>query len=349
MITIKMNIEEILQIAVSENASDVHIRAGNHPVMRIKDELVPQVTLPVLDHDDTMRLFKEVTDSSQQEIFDKNLELDFAYSIPTLSRFRVNAAIQRGSVTLTFRVVRTSIPTMEQLGLPDLCKEISLKRDGLIIITGPTGCGKSTTLAAMMEYVNENARRNVITIEDPIEYLHSDKKCMFSQREIGSDTHSFSNALKHALRQDPDVILVGEMRDLETMGIALSAAETGHLVMTTLHTPSASQAIDRFVDVFPPYQQQQVRIQLSSTIVSVIYQRLILRADGKGLVPAIEIMVGSPAVKNLIREGKTYQIPNVMQSGGSMGMCTIDQALMALMRNGTITRESYRSYANSFE
>lgn len=349
MITIKMNIEEILQIAVSENASDVHIRAGNHPVMRIKDELVPQVTLPVLDPDDTMRLLKEVTDSSQQEIFDKNLELDFAYSIPTLSRFRVNAAIQRGSVTLTFRVVRTSIPTMEQLGLPDLCKEISLKRDGLIIITGPTGCGKSTTLAAMMEYVNENARRNVITIEDPIEYLHSDKKCMFSQREIGSDTHSFSNALKHALRQDPDVILVGEMRDLETMGIALSAAETGHLVMTTLHTPSASQAIDRFVDVFPPYQQQQVRIQLSSTIVSVIYQRLILRADGKGLVPAIEIMVGSPAVKNLIREGKTYQIPNVMQSGGSMGMCTIDQALMALMRNGTITRESYRSYANSFE
>jgi len=225
------------------------------------------------------------------------------------------------------------------LGLPEVCKSLVLKSRGLVVVTGPAGCGKSTTLAAMMDYLNQQEKRKVITIEDPIEFVHQDGKCIFSQRELGDDTMSFANALKHVLRQDPNVILVGEMRDLETMAAALTAAETGHLVLTTLHTPSAAQAIDRFIDVFPPHHQHQVRIQLSTTLEGVLYQVLVPRSNGSGRVAAVEIMVATTAVRNLIREGKTYQLVNAIQMGSQYGMQTLDQALLALYRKGIISRE----------
>ena len=247
-----------------------------------------------------------------------------------IGRFRINICRQEGTIGLSCRPVRTEIPTIEELGLPPVCQELALKGSGLVIVTGPTGCGKSTTLAAMMNYLNHVTKRKIITIEDPVEYLHHDIKCFFSQREIGRDTRSFASALKHALRQDPDVILVGEMRDLETMAAVLTAAETGHLVLTTLHTPGAPQAIDRFIDVFPPYQQQQVRIQLASTLEGIIYQLLVPRADGSGRVPAVEVMIATPAIRNLIREGKTYQMMNAIQTGAHDGMQTLNQSLAEL-------------------
>jgi twitching motility protein PilT len=256
-----------------------------------------------------------------------------------IGRFRINVCQQGGTIGLACRPVRTQSPTIEELGLPAICIDLALKGSGLVIVTGPTGCGKSTTLAAMMNYLNHTVKRKIITIEDPVEFIHCDKKCVFSQRELGRDTMSFASALKHAMRQDPDVILVGEMRDLETMAAVLTAAETGHLIMTTLHTPGTPEAIDRFIDVFPPYQQQQVRIQLSTTLEGVIYQLLIPRSDGSGRVAALEVMLATPAIRNLIREGKTYQMMNAIQTGAQYGMQTLNQSLSALYRSRMILHE----------
>ncbi len=334
-----MHIDDLLRMTVTKDASDLHLKAGGVPVLRINGELVPQEQMTEMTSEDMKQVFEEVTTDEQRSFFIAELELDFAYQANGIGRFRVNAYLQGNTISLACRPVRTQIPRIEELGLPEVCKSLVLKHSGLIVVTGPTGCGKSTSLAAMMNYLNQEAKRKVVTIEDPIEFVHQDKNCIFSQRELGTDTRSFANALKHALRQDPDVMLVGEMRDLETMAAALTAAETGHLVLTTLHTPSAPQAIDRFIDVFPPHQQQQVRTQLSTTLEGVLYQTLVSRSDGSGRVAAVEMMLATAAIRNLIREGKTYQLMNAIQTGSQYGMQTLDQALLALCHNGVISRE----------
>jgi twitching motility protein PilT len=335
--TTNLNIQQILQVAVKKGASDTHLKAGVPPTYRIRRELTLEQDFPICTAEDTRRFLDEVTSKEQAQSFFKNLELDFSYEAPDIGRFRVNAYMQLGTIGMVFRWVQRNVPDMGKLGLPAICKELALRRDGLVILTGPTGCGKSTTLAAMLNYMNEKVKRNIITVEDPVEFLHHDGKCTFSQREVGIDTQSFASALKYVMRQDPDVILIGEMRDLETMAIALTAAETGHLVLTTLHTPSAFEAIDRFVDVFPPYQHTQVRMQLSTTLQGIIYQNLVPKADKSGVVAAVEVLIATPAIRNLIREGKTFQMSNFIQTGQSVGMQTLDQSLIELYRQKLIT------------
>jgi twitching motility protein PilT len=335
----KPTIQQILQQAVNHLVSDTHIKAGSPPTFRINRNLQEITDFGVITDEDARGFLADITSEEQLNIFYRERELDFSYEPLGIGRFRVNAYQQLGTVGMVFRWVRTEIPTLEKLGLPEICQDLALKRDGMVILTGPTGCGKSTTLAAMLNYMNEIVKRNVITIEDPVEFLHKDNNCTFSQREVGVDTHSFASALKHVLRQDPDVILIGEMRDPETMSIALTAAETGHLILTTLHTPSASEAIDRFVDAFPPYQHHQVRLQLSTTLVAILYQSLIPMADGEGVVPAVEILIATPAIRNLIREAKTYQMQNFMHTGQDVGMRTLDQALIDLHQRGLISHE----------
>jgi twitching motility protein PilT len=349
MVTSVTNIDDILRLAVNKDASDVHIKVGVPPTFRIHRELHLETSFPASTVEEAREFLHAITSEEQRQNFYRTKELDFAYSAPDVGRFRVNAYVQIGTVSLVFRWVRTNIPNMQQLGLPEVCRDLVCKRDGMVILTGPTGCGKSTTLAAMLDYLNTNLKRNIITIEDPIEFLHEDKKCVFSQREVGVDTHSFAEALKHVLRQDPDVILVGEMRDVETMSTALTAAETGHLILSTLHTPSSYGAIDRFVDAFPPHQHQQVRLQLSTTLRGVLYQVLIPQADGDGIVPAVEVLISTPAIQNLIRDGKTFQMPNFMHTGQDIGMLTLDQALIELHRSGKITTEEALSRIHSEE
>ena len=334
----RMNAATLLQLMVGTNASDLHLKTGSPPVLRVNGELRPQ-DLPVLSAVAVESILAEITNEEQRERFTGEKELDFSCTTEGIGRFRVNAALQRGSITLAFRLVKEQIPSLADLRLPDVCGRLALKPRGLVLVTGPTGCGKSTTLAAMIEHLNERERRHVISIEDPIEYIHANRLCIISQRELGPDTLSFNAALTHALRQDPDVILVGEMRDLATIAAALTAAETGHLVLTTLHTPSAPQTVDRIIDVFPPHQQQQVRVQLSLVLEAVLCQTLLPRADGSGRVAAIEIMVATSAIRNLIREGKTHQLPNVMQTGAQFGMRALDQDLAALCRDGVVTME----------
>jgi twitching motility protein PilT len=335
----RSTIKSILKMGIEKDASDVHLKVGVSPAFRIRRELIVETSLPVLTQEDLLEYLKAISSEEQQQQLFRTLELDFAYNAEDIGRFRVNGYFHLGSISLAFRWVRGKIPNIEGLGLPPICKDLVMKREGMVIVTGPTGSGKSTTLAAMLHYMNEREKRNVITIEDPVEFLHRDNKCTFSQREVGVDTQSFAAALKHVLRQDPDVILVGEMRDLETMGTALTAAETGHLVLTTLHTPSSYEAIDRFVDAFPPHQHTQIRLQLSTTLQGIIYQTLIPRADMTGLVPAVEVLIATPAIRNLIREGKTHQMPNFMHSGQAIGMQTVDQSLIELYNKGAITSE----------
>jgi len=334
-----ISIDDLLGLTIAKGASDLHLKAGGVPALRINGELVPQDGVPEVTPEQMRQVFEEMTTEEQRNSFNAELELDFAYQTSGFSRFRVNAYFQGGTISLACRPVRTQVPTIKELGLPEVCSSLTLKRSGLIVVTGPTGCGKSTTLAAMMDYLNQAQKRKIVTIEDPIEFVHQDKKCIFSQRELGRDTRSFANALKHALREDPDVILVGEMRDLETMATTLTAAETGHLVLTTLHSPGAPQAIDRFIDVFPPHQQQQVRTQLATTLEGVFYQVLVPRSDGSGRIAAVEVMLATSAIRNLIREGKTYQLMNTIQTGSQYGMQTLDQALLALYHKGIISRE----------
>ncbi len=343
----ELNAAALLRRMVERKASDLHLKADSAPVLRIDGELEPQ-DLPPLSAAAMSAILEEITDDEQRERFDEEKELDFAHLAPGgIGRFRVNAALQRGSVTLAFRLVREDIPSVEDLGLPAIAGSLALKRRGLVLVTGPTGCGKSTTLAAMIGHLNERERRHIVTIEDPIEYMHQNKRCLISQRELGPDTKSFADALKHALRQDPDVILVGEMRDLATIAAALTAAETGHLVLATLHTPNAPQTIDRIIDVFPPHQQQQVRAQLAMALEAVLCQTLVPRAGGAGRVPAMEIMVATSAIRSLIREGKTHQLLSVIQTGAQSGMCTLDQALAALYRAGVIGAEAALEHSQS--
>ncbi|MFA4836522.1 MAG: PilT/PilU family type 4a pilus ATPase, partial [Dehalococcoidia bacterium] len=284
------------------------------------------------------QLFEAISSEEQRGAFEQELGLDFAYAARGIGRFRVNAYLQGGTLSLVFLLIRTEIPTIEEFGLPAICKTLALKPNGLVVITGPTGSGKSTTLAAMMEYLNQNAKKKIITIEDPVEFVFQDKKCMFSQRELGRDARSFAVAVKQALRQNPDVIMVGEMRDLETIAATITAAETGHLVLATLHTPGAPQAVDRIIDVFPAYQQQQVRTQLSVTLEGVLYQNLVPMIGGSGRVVAMEVMMANVAIKRLIREGKTHQMLNAIQTGAEFGMQTLDQALFDLAQKKIISK-----------
>ena len=334
-----MNVKELLRLMSERGASDLHLRVPAPPMLRVDGELVASDGLPRMNPSDIEEVFRQITSESQRDRFYDELELDFAYSVPGLARFRVNVMLQRGTMSIAFRRIPFAIPTISEFGLPDVCKTLILKPRGLVLVTGPTGSGKSTTLAAMIDYLNELEARNVITIEDPVEFLHHNKKCLIAQRDLGDDTKSFANALKHALRHDPDVILVGEMRDLETISTAITAAETGHLVLGTLHTVDAVQTVDRIVDAFPPEHQHQIRLQLSQVIEAVLSQTLVPHASGKGRVGVFEILIANGAVRNLIRTNKTYELPSVLQLGNKAGMQTLNQALAHLVNTRVITVE----------
>jgi len=344
-----IQIEPLLQGMLERTASDLHLKVGRPPVLRIHGRLVPQQDWPVPDEQDMEALLDQLADERQKAAFAREWELDFAYEMEGVARFRVNVARQRGSVYITLRALPWRVPTLAELGLPQVCARLALRPQGLVLVTGPTGCGKSTTLAAMIEHVNRTTARRVITVEDPIEYVFEEKLSVITQREVGTDTRSFAAGLKYALRQDPDVIMVGEMRDLETIAATLTAAETGHLVLATLHTPSAPEAVDRIVDVFPSHQQAQVRTQLGMTLAGVIAQRLIPRADGSGRVAACEVLIGTPAVRNLIREAKTPQMVTAMQTGREHGMQTLNQALRDLYRGQLITLEEAYAHTTDAE
>ncbi|NLG79045.1 MAG: type IV pilus twitching motility protein PilT [Firmicutes bacterium] len=334
-----MSIEELLKVAVGNGASDLHITTGLPPVLRVVGSLRPVEGFTPLSPQDTEGLVLALMNDEHRRVFAEQGQVDFSYGLPGVGRFRVNAYRQRGTCGAAIRVIPHEIPTVAELGLPPIIETLARKSRGFIVVTGPTGSGKSTTLAAMVDLINSERSCHVMTIEDPIEYLHRHKKAMVNQREIGQDSASFALALRAALREDPDVILVGEMRDLETMSTAITAAETGHLVLATLHTGDAVQTIDRIIDVYPPYQQQQVRIQLAATLVAVISQQLVPRKDKPGRVPAVEVMVGTPAVRNLIREGKTHQLRSVIQTGARFGMQTMDQSLRQWVEQGVVSLE----------
>lgn len=337
--TSEVHIHELMELTGETLASDLHLKAGAPPVLRINGELVPQGQYGRLTPEDMERFFEQVTQPIHRERFAREKELDLSYGLKGVGRFRINVASQRGTLTIVMRRLSSVIPTIEELRLPEICKEFVMEPRGLVLVTGPTGSGKSTTLAAMINHLNTRDARRIVTIEDPIEYLFPDNRCFITQRELGEDTLSFAEALKHALRQDPDVILVGEMRDLETIAAAITAAETGHLVLSTLHTAGAALTVDRIVDVFPPHQQQQVRVQLANILVGVLSQTLLPTIDGKGRVPAVEVMVASPAIRALIREGKSHQIPGVIETSQRLGMQTLDQALLELYRSGLVALE----------
>jgi twitching motility protein PilT len=329
---------QILELVIEKGATDLHVKVPSPPVLRIDSALVPQEECPPFTAKDIEGIFEEITTEEQREAFSREQELDFAYSVPGLARFRVNVLRQRGTMSLAFRRVPSSVPSVDELGLPQVCKTLILKPRGLVLVTGPAGSGKSTTLAAMINHLNENATRSVITIEDPIEYLFQDKKCLIRQRDMGDDTRSFSAALVHALRHDPDVIVIGEMRDLETISTAITAAETGHLVLATLHTLDAAQSIDRIIDVFPPEQQRQMRLQLSQVIEAILSQTLLPRIGG-GRVAAFEVLLANNVIKRLIREEKIHEIGSSLEMGKLEGMHTLDQALAELVRSGVVAKE----------
>lgn len=335
-----MRINQLLQEAVEKGASDLHISAGLPPVLRLHGELVPMEGPPLQAHETAALAGQILTDELHRQAFHSKGEVDFAYSYPEVGRFRVNVYRQRGNTGLAMRVLQSKVPELGQLGMPEVVAQLARRQKGLILVTGPTGSGKSTTLAAMIRQINRERSCHILTLEDPIEYLHLHERSMINQREIGQDSAGFSAALRAALRQDPDVILVGEMRDLETIAIAITAAETGHLVLATLHTMDAPQTIDRVIDVFPPHQQQQIRVQLANTLIGVIAQRLLRRRGGVGRVAAVEVLVTNPAVRNLIREGKIYQVYSVMQTGARYGMQLMDEALRRLCESGAIDPET---------
>ncbi len=330
-----IQIDSLLKGMVQFDASDLHIKVGSPPGYRIAGSIQPLKNIPTMTAEGTLALSRQVLTSEQYEEFDRTGDYDCAYSIPGVARFRLNCMKQRGSVSLVFRKIPVEVPNIENLGLPPICKELAMKPRGLVLVTGPTGSGKSTTLAAMIDYRNANERGHILTMEDPVEFVHNDKMCYVNQREVGSDTETFASALKRALRQDPDVILVGEMRDLETISLGITAAETGHLVFGTLHTTGAIQTVDRIIDVFPPDQQQQVRVQLAETLRGVISQVLVPKKGG-GRVAAHEIMVGTDPIKACIREGKTSQMQNVLQTGSKVGMQLLDNTLIGLLKEGKI-------------
>lgn len=342
-------IDDLLRVMVERDASDLHIKAGSPPGIRIHGELLPVDDMPPLTPDDTERLITSIMEDHHKRRFAEAKELDFAYSFSDLYRFRVNVFVQRQSMGAVLRMIPVNILSIDDWGLPQILKELAMKPRGLILVTGPTGSGKSTTLAAMIDHINSNRRCHIVTMEDPIEFVHRDNLSYINQREVGDDTDSFDDALEHVLRQDPDVILVGEMRDPKTTETAITAAETGHLVLSTLHTNSAAETVDRIIDIFPPHQQAQIRTQLSTTLEAVLCQALIPTRDGQGRTHAMEIMLAVPAVGNLIREGKTHQLINVIQTSGNIGMQTRDQSLRSLYERGKVAFETALAYATNPE
>jgi len=343
-----METQNLLRQAESQRASDLHLIASCKPLLRIDGALQPMDDAPKLTAEDISQAFLQVTTPQQREIFSRDLELDFAYSMPSGGHLRCNACQQQGSISLAFRLLPPTIPTVDELGLPQICKDLVTRPRGLIIVTGPTGSGKSTTLAAMIQHLNETEHRYIITIEDPVEYIHPNNKCAMSQRELARDTHSFASALKYVLRQDPDVILVGEMRDLETADAVLTVAETGHLILSTGHAPSAAQSVERVVDLFPPHERAMTQARIASVLLGVLCQALVPRTNG-GRTAAVEIMLANPPVKNLIREGKTHLLPNTIRTHGQLGMQTLDDALVSLYRKEEIDWATVLAYCQDTE
>jgi twitching motility protein PilT len=335
----RLDFADLLLEVIERNASDLHLTAGARPTVRVRGQLQQLEDYAVLTTEQTRETVYSILTNDQRQRLETDWQIDFAYSIPGRARFRVNAYYQRAAIGAAFRLIPSSIKTVDELGLPPIMHELARKPRGFVLVTGPTGSGKSTSLAAVIDEINQTRAEHILTIEDPIEFLHGHKRCIVNQREIGADAQSFAAGLKAALRQDPDVILVGEMRDLETIHTALTAAETGHLVFATLHTQDTPQTIDRIIDVFPASQQQQVRVQLSVALQGIVTQQLLPTADGAGRVAACEVLLATPAIRNLIREGKTHQIYSSLQTGGSIGMQTMDAALATLVRQDKITRE----------
>jgi twitching motility protein PilT len=336
---VQIPVPELLGALLDLEGSDLHLTAGSPPVVRVHGELERIEGYPRLSPRALQGMIYAILPQKLRERFEQELELDMSYSLPGRARFRVNVYMQRDAIGAAFRVIPFEIKAIDELGLPTVVADLARFQRGFVVVTGPTGSGKSTTLASMVDVVNTERQGHIMTVEDPIEFLHKHKACIVNQREVGADTHGFGAALKHVLRQDPDVILVGEMRDLETISTAITAAETGHLVFATLHTQDAPQTIDRIIDVFPPHQQQQVRVQLSTTLQGVVTQQLIPTADGQGRAVACEVLVTTPAVRNLIREGKVHQIYSSMQAGGRYGMQTMDMSLAQLVKAGRITQQ----------
>lgn len=343
-----MELQELLKLTIERNASDLHITEKEPPILRIDGKL-QRTKLPALSHEDSKRMIYAVLSGSQKEKFEKDLELDCSLALEGLDRFRVNIHIQKGCVEAAFRHVPTKIPNPTELGLPPVTVDLMRKPNGLVLFTGPTGVGKTTTLASLINIINNENECLIISIEDPIEFIHTNKKSVIKQRQVYSDTKSFAQALRHVLRQDPDVIMVGEMRDLETISTTLTAAETGHLVLATLHTPDAPQTVERIIDVFPPHQQQQVKLQLANCLRGVVSQLLLPRKDGQGLILATEIMIATPGIRNLIREQETEQIPTLMQTGSQYGMKTMDKCLKELFNQGKISLDAAMSKAKNIE
>ena len=339
---------DVLIQVMERNASDLHLTSGSPPMIRQHGRL-HALDYPVLTPQMTREVIYSILTNDQRQRLETEWQIDLAYSIPGKARFRVNAYFQRASLSAAFRLIPSEMPRLRDLDLPPTLQEFARKPRGFVLVTGPTGSGKSTTLAAMLDMINDERHEHILTIEDPIEFLHKHKKCIINQRELGADAQSFALGLKAALRQDPDVILVGEMRDLETISTALTAAETGHLVFATLHTQDTAQTVDRIVDVFPPDQQQQVRVQLSVSLQGIVTQQLLPKADGQGRVVATEVLVPTPAIRNLIREGKTHQIYSTLQTGNQFGMQTMDSALAQLVREQKITRELAESRSSTPE
>ena len=331
-------LNDILRKANDFDSSDVHLVANHAPMVRSHTIMQP-LELPVLTGEDMWRILAGITNEHQRRHFEQHLDLDFSYEIPGFKRYRVNAHMQRGMVGMAMRAIRTKVPPLSALNLPEVISRLTYLPRGLVLVTGDTGSGKSTTLAAMIQAMNERYRKHIITLEDPVEYTFASQKCLIEQRELGADMPTFASGLKHALRQDPDIILVGEMRDLETTALAITAAETGHLVLSTLHTVNASQTVERVVDMYPANQQNQIRAMLANTLQAVISQTLFRRVDKAGMVPAIEVLLCTPAVRNIIREARTYEIPNVIETSRSIGMTTLDNAIAELYFNGMISRE----------
>jgi twitching motility protein PilT len=332
-----MDITQLLTFGVNQNASDCHLSSGEPPMLRVNGDL-KKLDLPALSKEEVHALVYDIMNDAQRKTFEESLECDFSFEMGGLARFRVNVFMQRRGEGAVFRTIPTKILTLEELGMPAILKQLCEKEKGLILVTGPTGSGKSTTLAAMVDYLNNTFEGHILTIEDPVEFVHASKKCLVNQRELGPHTHSFANALRSALREDPDIILVGEMRDLETIQLALTAAETGHIVFGTLHTSSAPKTVDRIIDVFPPIQQAQIRAQFAESIEAVITQTLLKQKTG-GRIPALEIMTGTTAIRNLVREGKIHQIPGTMQVSQKDGMQTMDMALQNLFTRNLVTKE----------
>ena len=333
-----MNIDDILRTAEEHGASDIHIVSGHPPVMRVHTVMTP-MDFPVCTAETVKGMFEQIATPISIEAFKKMRDADFSYSIEGFGRYRVNAHKQRHGIALAMRIIKTEVPLLEDLNLPDVIAKLTYLPRGLVLVTGDTGSGKSTTLAAMIQAMNERYRKHIITLEDPIEYTFESSHSLIEQRELGTDMHSFSSGLKHALRQDPDIIFVGEMRDLETAALAITAAETGHLVLSTLHTVNASQTVERIIDMYPATQQNQIRSMLANTLQAVVSQTLFKRVDQKGMVPAVEILLCTAAVRNIIREARTFEIPNVIETNRASGMCSLDTAIAELHFNGMISRE----------